>query len=202
MGGRAPNQVEMGAPAETSAAGPAAPELGAIYAAQVTYVWETLQRLGVRAGDVEDIAHDVFITVHRRLTDYDPGRPIRPWIFGICLRFASDYRRSARIRREVGADAAAEPVDRAPRADDQLAQRQARQLVLDALSALPLEQRAVFVLHELDGVAMPEIAVTLDAPLNTLYSRLRLARKQFVAEVRRRAPMAGTSAHRGAQGAR
>jgi len=191
----------MAAPAETAPAAPAAPELGAIYTAQVTYVWETLQRLGVRAGDVEDVTHEAFITIHRRLADYDTRRPIRPWIFGICLRFASDYRRSARIRREVDADTAAEPIDRAPRADDQLAEREARQLVLDALSALPLEQRAVFVLHELDGVPMPEIAAALDAPINTLYSRLRLARTRFVAEVRRRAPGASAGERRRVQGA-
>jgi len=166
------------------ATGSERPALREIYEAEVAYVWETLRRLGVRAGDVEDVAHDIFVTVHRRLADYDPGRPLRPWLFGFCLRVASDYRRSARITREVPADAAGEPVHRGPQPDEELATADARHRVYLALETLPLDQRAVFVLHELDGFTMPEIAVTLEAPLNTLYSRLRLARKQFTVAVR------------------
>jgi len=171
-------------------------DLEAIYEAEIAYVWESLHRLGVRPGDVEDVAHDVFVTVHRRLGDFDRARPIRPWLFGICLRTASDYRRSARIRREVGSDGVAEPVDDAPRADDAIAAHDARRRVLDALAVLPLDQRAVFVLHELDGIAMPEIARVLDAPLNTLYSRLRLARSRFADAVRREAAADPTLARR------
>jgi RNA polymerase sigma-70 factor (ECF subfamily) len=47
---------------------------------------------------------------------------------------------------------------------------------MKALDGLDLDRRAVFVMHELDEIPMPEIARTLAIPLNTAYSRLRLAR--------------------------
>lgn len=46
-----------------------------------------------------------------------------------------------------------------------------------ALSALPEEQRMVFVLYELEGLSMEEITRGMQCPLKTTYSRLRLARE-------------------------
>src|SRR5688500_6597311 len=77
------------------------PVFQSVYQAEVSYVWESLRRLGVHPADIEDLAHDVFVTAYDRLDDYDPSRPIRPWLFGIAYRVALDHRRSARVRREV-----------------------------------------------------------------------------------------------------
>jgi RNA polymerase sigma-70 factor (ECF subfamily) len=71
------------------------------------------------------------------------------------------------------------------RADDELMLREDRQLALRALESVDLDRRAVFVLHEIDGVAIPEVADALTIPVNTAYSRLRLARQEFHAAVRR-----------------
>jgi hypothetical protein len=54
-----------------------------------------------------------------------------------------------------------------------------------ALDGLEIERRAVFVLHEIDGCPMPEVARALSIPVNTAYSRLRLAREQFQTALRR-----------------
>jgi len=158
----------------------------AVYQAQFAYVWRSLRRLGVRERDLEDVAHDVFVAFYRGSDGYDRARPIRPWLFGICFRVASDYRRRAQHRFEVPSEAE-EVADGGPDADARVASREARRLVLWALEALDFDRRAVFVMHDLDGYSMPEIAATLSAPLNTLYSRLRLAREQFAIAVRRRA---------------
>ena len=61
-----------------------------------------------------------------------------------------------------------------------------------ALDALDLDRRSVFVMHELDGQAVPEIARTLSIPLNTAYSRLRLARRDFVDAVKRARSVGGS----------
>ena len=155
-----------------------------LYRAEFPYVWHTLRRLGVRDRDLEDLAHDVFVVVHRRLADYDPTRPLKPWLFGIAFRVAAGDRRRARVHAEIPSDAVDVAAD-VPGADDQLAARQDRQLVLDALAALDLDRRAVFVMHDIDGHAAPEIAAAVGIPLNTVYSRLRLAREKFAAAVRR-----------------
>ena len=67
---------------------PPVPSLTDIYAAEVRWLWRVLWRLGVPERDLEDVAHDVFVVVHRKLPDYDPTRPLRPWLFGICFRVA------------------------------------------------------------------------------------------------------------------
>lgn len=161
-----------------------APAFRAIFEAELTYVWNALRKLGVHAPDLEDVAHEVFVVVHRHLGDYDPARPLRPWLFGICVRVASDYRRLARHRREV-APGPVEPPDPSPAADEHLERRQAQRLVSEALDALDLDRRAVFVLHDLEEETMPVIAEALAIPLNTAYSRLRLARRDFADAVTR-----------------
>ncbi len=169
------------------AAAAAPPTFDEVYARGYAHVWRTLRRLGVAEQDIEDQAHDVFLVVHRRLADYDADRPLEPWLSGIAFRVMCAARRRAHVRRErTGKDAW---LDRqqspAPGPERLVALHERQQLVLDALSRLDLDRRLVFVMHELDGMPCPEIARALGTPLNTVYSRLRVARTRFAAAVRR-----------------
>ena len=154
-------------------------EFEALFRAEFAYVWKTLRRLGVAERDLEDVTHDLFVNVFRRLGDYDRARPIRPWLCGFAARTASDYRRLARHRYEVGEGEARE--HKGPGADEDGAFRafEARDTLLKALDALDLERRVVVVMHDIDGHSMPDIAQALGVPLNTAYSRLRLARENL-----------------------
>ena len=155
-----------------------------IFETEFEYVWHSLRRLGVRERDVDDVTHDTFIVVYRTLDQYDPGRPLRPWLFGIASRHAANYRRRAHHRGDV-MEHATELADHSAGAEETLASRQAADLVLAALDALDVDRRSVFVLHEFDGVSIPDVAAALGVPLNTAYSRLRLAREHFTAAVKR-----------------
>ena len=148
------------------------------------YVWHTLRRLGVHAGDLEDQTHEVFLQVYHQFAEYDPARPIRPWLFAFAFHKALKYRSRAQHRFEVIWHEG-EVADPNPTALDALLTKEAIDLAHAALSELELGQRAVFILHELDGCAMPEVAATLELPLNTAYSRLRLARAAFEKAARR-----------------
>jgi RNA polymerase sigma-70 factor, ECF subfamily len=166
--------------APPSPEGGGVPRFEQVYRELFDYVWHTLRRLGVGSSEREDLAHDVFVVVHRRLVDYDPARPMRPWLFGIAYRIASEHRRRVPQHADaIGVDTADLPDQRAS-PELVLASNEARQQVARALEDLPLEQRAVLVLHDIDGFAAPEIARGLDLPLNTVYSRLRLARAKFI----------------------
>jgi RNA polymerase sigma-70 factor (ECF subfamily) len=162
----------------------AAPDFERLYEENLDYVWSSLRRLGVHPAHLEDTAHDVFIAAWRKLADYDPSRPIKPWLFGISFRVASDFRERASVRREVQGEEI-EREDERPGADALIHEQQRKALVRRALEAIPIERRAVFIMHELDGAPIPEVATALDVPLNTAYSRLRLARRDFEAEVQR-----------------
>ena len=169
---------------------PAAPAFRAVFDAEASYVCQVVRRLGVPERDVEDVAHDVFVAVHRRLEDFDTTLPMRPWLFGIAYRVAAAYRRRKSNRDQI-MDIMPEAVDDAPAADETIHAAQNRALFLRALEALDEERRAVFVLHEIDGTTMPQIAAALNLPLNTAYSRLRLAREDFVAAARRLSKQGG-----------
>jgi RNA polymerase sigma-70 factor (ECF subfamily) len=151
----------------------------AFFRAHHSYVWCSLRRLGVREADLEDNVHEVFLALYRKRASFDPRQPVRPWVFAFALRRASDYRRAAWQRRAAPLDEDAPALG--PQPEQAAADRQQRAHVLEALEALSLDQRAVFVLHEIDGHAVPAVAAALEIPVNTAYSRLRTAREQFAA---------------------
>lgn len=151
-----------------------------IFRAELPYVLRSLQRLGVSTRDLEDVAQDVFIHVHRRIDEYDPARPIRPWLFAFCFRTAQNHLRLARHRErpdaEIGHTA---PDARTP--FEAAAEQQTRARLLSALNELSLERKSVLILHDIDGVSAPDIARQFQMPVNTVYSRLRLARRDLKA---------------------
>jgi RNA polymerase sigma-70 factor (ECF subfamily) len=156
-------------------------DFDALYREHFPYIWRTLRRLGIDERDREDAVNDVFHRVYQRLSEFDPARPIKPWLFAFAARVASDYRKRAYRHREVLDQEAIEvAIDTTRSANDD-----ARDLVLKALDALDLDKRAILILHDLDQQTVPEIAVALEIPVNTAYSRLRVAREHFTAAVRR-----------------
>jgi RNA polymerase sigma-70 factor (ECF subfamily) len=155
------------------------PCLGA-FQLEFDYIVRSLRRLGVPRDDVEDLVHEVFLALNGTWDKYDASRPLRPYLFGIAFRVAASHRR--KTWRELPC-ALFDIDDSAPRPDQALQTKQARALVLIALERIPLPRRAVFVMHDIDEVGMRDIASTLSIPLFTAYSRLRKARKEFVAAV-------------------
>jgi len=133
-------------------------EFRALFDGELSYVLNTLRRLGVREADLPDQTQEVFVVVHALMDDYDRDRPLRPWLFGIAYRTASRYRRLARNARELPTDLDARSIcDEAPLADEQLGPRpgDGRR---GARRSTPSISRggASFILSEIDGVAMPE----------------------------------------------
>jgi RNA polymerase sigma-70 factor, ECF subfamily len=144
------------------------------------YLTRTLRRLGVQRDDLEDLAHEVFLVLHRTWDNYDPSRPLRPYLFGIAFRIASAHHRKR--QRELPY-AMVEVEDLGPQPEQALQSKQARALVLKALERIVLPRRAVLIMHDIDEVPMRELASTLSIHLFTAYSRLRKARKEFAAAV-------------------
>ena len=154
-----------------------APTLEQVYRDHADFVWRLLRNLGVADADRDDAFHEVFLIVHRRLADYDGRASLPTWLFGIARNIALHHRRShARHLRRL--TVAPEPSP-APAPDEGVARSEARALVDRFLATLSEEHRLVFILAELEGLRVPEIADKLGLNLNTLYSRLSSARKQF-----------------------
>jgi RNA polymerase sigma-70 factor (ECF subfamily) len=162
-------------------------DFNAIFMKHFDYVWHTLRRLGVRERDLEDVAHDLFLVVLRHFSAYEPNRPAQPWLFAFAVRTAADYRRLARHRVDLvdDVDNVCSLDDQALLPEDQASVNEQLDLVARALDALAWERRLIFVLHEIDGMTVPEAAKILGISVNTASSRLRLAREDFAASVRR-----------------
>jgi RNA polymerase sigma-70 factor (ECF subfamily) len=152
-----------------------------LYQSHVDFVWRNLRRLGVRECDAEDRTQEVFVVAHRRFDEFeDRGHGPRAWLFQIVLRVASDARRHRRRHPEEpdGGDSLAHAVVEAPQAEA-LARREALSKLDAALQTIDVGRRAVLLLHEIEEMTAPEIARVLDIPLNTVYSRLRVARSEL-----------------------
>lgn len=151
-------------------------EFRTLFEAELPFVLRTLRRLGVYEADLPDVAQELFVSVHDRLPELQAGSAPRRWLYAFCLRFAANYRRLARHR--------ATPFEEAAHASaDEGDAIHARALVLRALDALDADRRVALVLHDMEGVTAAEIAELTLAPVNTVYSRIRLAREDFRAEV-------------------
>jgi RNA polymerase sigma-70 factor (ECF subfamily) len=149
---------------------------------ELDYIYRTLERLGTAPSEVEDLAQELFLALRRSWPQYDPKRPLKPYLFGIAFRIASAHHRKS--RREI-AFGIVDVDDEGPTPDDVLQTKQARALVLAALERIPMPRRAVLVMRDLDDIPVHEIAAGLAIPLFTAYSRLRKARRELEAAVRR-----------------
>jgi RNA polymerase sigma-70 factor (ECF subfamily) len=165
------------------------PRLEQVYREHADFVWRLLRHFTIEEASRDDVFHEVFLVVHRRLADYDGRASIPTWLFGITRNVVLHHRRGhARHQRRL---AVAPPPTSGPGPDDYVAQLEARALVDRFLAGLAEEQRLAFVLAEIEGLRAPEIAEQLGLNLNTLYSRLQALRKQFarfVAEARAPGP--------------
>ena len=142
-------------------------------------VWRSVRRFGVPAASADDAAQQVFLIFAHRLANVEPGRD-RSFLLSVAVRVAANARRQQGRSREVLADTELEAAPESDRNPEQLLSHKQRRAELDrALSSLSHEQRVVFVLYELEGFSLPEIATALAIPLGTATSRLARGRERF-----------------------
>ncbi len=138
------------------------------------YLWRALLGLGVPERDVDDACQEVLLVAHRRLADIDP-RTLKSWLYGVCIRVAATHRRKLRARREASSEELPElESHRTP--FDEVAAGRMQGALMRALDDLDEDKRAAFVLYEIEELTLREVALALDCPLQTAYSRLGAAR--------------------------
>ena len=148
------------------------------------FVWRLLRRLGLSPSDADDATQQVFIVLSRKINGLSPGKE-RAFLYGTAVRIAWRARRSLERRREELSPVIAEGAAVCPAPDQLILHRQARVVLDEILGAMPLAVRTVFVLFELEGMNLSEIAETLHLPRGTVASRLRRGREDFQRRVQR-----------------
>jgi len=164
----------------TASPSQAVPGFAEIFRDHAPFAWRALRQLGVPEADAEDLCQEVFVVVHRKLPEFEGRSSLRTWLYGICMRTASDHRRRAHVRREKVTDRLPERMGSAPQ-QREIERRQAKAVLDEALSGLDEDKRAVFVLYEIEQLTMAEVAEAVGCPLQTAYSRLYAARKAVTA---------------------
>lgn len=152
---------------------------GQFYEAYARLVLDRVRRLGGPSLDAEDVAHEVFIIAFRKLDTFREGGSLGAWLFGITRRVVANARRRAAIRRMVRLEQIAEPSDPGMRADEEVATRWRRAMVLRALDRVKPVHREVIVLVDFEDRTTAEAAELLEVSVGTVYSRLHYGRKMF-----------------------
>jgi RNA polymerase sigma-70 factor (ECF subfamily) len=151
-----------------------------LFDAHARFVWRSLLALGVAEADVPDASQQVFVVLQGKLDQIDEGCKVSTFVYGICLRVASDFRRRAHVHRE---QLCAAPPERETAASQEsvVSHREALAKLRAALDAIDPAQREVFVLYEIEEIGMAEVARAVGCPLQTAYSRLHAARRTVAA---------------------
>lgn len=150
-----------------------------VYTRYYRFVWRVLRALGVPHAAMEDVAQDVFVVVHRRLPEFEGRSDVRTWLFRIVRWVVTDDRRRRRAKPAHESLDGVAIVDGGPGPFEMAARGEVVRTLERILSRMDEEKRIVFVLMDLEEMNAPEVAELLAVNVNTVYSRLRLAREQF-----------------------
>ena len=142
-------------------------------------------RMTGRAGDLEDLVQEVFLQVYRSIRDFRGQSRFSTWLYRLTVNVVLMHRRAARSRPALqaapddafGADARELP-------DDQLSRTRRIAAFYRLLDRLSDKKRAVFVLHELEGLSPSEVAKVVSAPVLTVRTRLFYARRELLEMLR------------------
>ena len=154
-------------------------DLEQIYREHYTFVWRVLRRFG--APSVDDAVQEVFVVMHRRLRQLDTSGGVRPILYGIARKVA------ARQRDKLGRQPPPLALVRESSVDpeERMARAEAAQVISAALDGMDEDKRMTFLLADVEGMSIPEVAQCQGVNLNTAYARLRAARQRVHKAVER-----------------
>jgi RNA polymerase sigma-70 factor (ECF subfamily) len=154
--------------------------LALLYATYADDVRRWVPRIVGPTVDAEDVVHEVFIVVQRRLHEFRGDARYKTWLYRITAFVALRQLRQQRLRGTLGSlEGTDELVSPEPSPCEQLEQKETAEDVHAALAELDTKHRDVLVLFELDGRNGEEIADLTSTQLSTVWVRLHRGRARF-----------------------
>ena len=158
---------------------------------QVEFLHRLAWRFTGSVADAEDLVQDVLLKLYPRREELAGIEQLRPWLAKVLYRQYVDFvRRQARSPLSApaaGAPEGGDPLDAVADPEDgpegRAERGEWRDRILTALGRLNPEQRAVVVMHDIEGYSLEELEPILEAPLGTLKSRLHRARQRLRADL-------------------
>ncbi|MCA9622469.1 MAG: RNA polymerase sigma factor [Myxococcales bacterium] len=128
----------------------------------------------------EDLVHDVFVALPRVIQRYARRSSLKTFLIGVAINHARHHVRAAARRRKTQDRLAEQTVPpSSPNPERNIERAQLARALQRALDRLPLGQRVVFTLCELEDHTSVEVAQILDLPEGTVRSRLFHAKKRL-----------------------
>jgi RNA polymerase sigma-70 factor (ECF subfamily) len=180
---------QLSIPQSTRLSGSAALEIHRLFKERYQGLWRFLRSLGVPPDSIDDAVQQVFLVFAERHAVVAKGSE-GSFLFGTAVRIAHVVKRGHRRETPADVELAGSP---APSVDELTDQKRARQVLDWMLDQIEPDQRTVFVLYEIEGLTLPEIADVLQIPVGTATSRLRRGRERFSGLVNRYALTHGTN---------
>jgi len=161
-------------------------DLDGIYRIHAPDVMHWIARLAGPHSDIEDMVHEVFMVVQRRLHEFRGDAKITTWLYRITERIVFDRRRKDRKLRWLGLHRA-EEAGRALNSSttSSIERQQSVELVYRILDKMDEKYRSVLILFEMESMSGEEVAKLTGMKLATIWVRLRRARAQFLRELER-----------------
>ncbi|MFH1808001.1 MAG: RNA polymerase sigma factor [Pseudomonadota bacterium] len=138
-------------------------------------------------SDLDDLVQQTFVLVHQRIHTFRGESSVSTWLHRVTVNVALDHLR--RRRRWFRLDSVRDmlPMPSEPEQPDAMADRGQQIRVLhQVLDRLKPKKRLVFVMYEIEGHTLEEIAEVVDSSVNTVAARLRAARQEVRQAMERR----------------
>jgi len=163
------------------------PPFKVVYQEYFDFVWSSARRLGIQPSGMDDLIQEVFMVIHSKLHTVEKRESLRSWIYSVVRRTASNHRRARRAHADSssGPPGEGEARSREPTPLENTERNAGFQLLMTLLDQLEAPKREIFSLVDVEDLSVPEAAEVLGIPLNTAYSRLRVARQNFEAALAR-----------------
>ena len=157
------------------------PPFKVVYQEYFDFVWTSARRLGIQPSGMDDLIQEVFLVIHSKLHTVEKRSSLRSWIYSVVRRTASNHRRARRAHADAssGPPGDGEALSREPTPLENTERNAGFQLLMSLLDQLEEPKREIFSLVDVEDLSVPEAAELLGIPLNTAYSRLRVARQNF-----------------------
>lgn len=128
-----------------------------------------------------DATQETFLTTFRKAGQFKGKSALGTWIYRIAVNTCYDQLRKQKRRKTDPIPEHLDPADRA--AEDEVDSAGMRPEIQRALSSIPTDFRAVVVLSDIEGMALPAVAEILDVPVGTVKSRLFRGRRLLANEL-------------------
>lgn len=142
--------------------------------------------------DAKDISQIVFVKTFYNLKSFDPRKKFSTWLFRITVNAAIDYwRRYRKHKHEDLDEAEGTPIGVGLTPEAVYFRKDASERIKKALEVLSPKQRSIFVLRDMEGLDITEVATIMNMPQVTVRWYLHRARIKLRSELARRLRAAG-----------